>query len=212
MLVSRLSTSRPYFFALALVRAFSCTSAIAFPKVAKEKPKKTKKLLSELSDAVSVKKGAPLPKWDGGLSKPTAKREWRCICGAHGSEYSIGRSSSKVKSGPKSDSKSVYHAGVNSVQTLTRGTAGQAKRTRTRRKTSDEAVDVTPQSSCHTLLPCSRLIVVQRNPQKPDLIATWLVKSSRTRTVFHIACSSLGLDNSMRCVPWPEPTPLLRIL
>jgi len=72
----RLSTPRTYFFAFAFVRAFSHTSACAAKstKVSKEKPKKTKKLLSELSNAVSVKKGAPLPEWDGGL-KPAAKRE-----------------------------------------------------------------------------------------------------------------------------------------
>ena len=77
----RLSTPRTYFFAFAFVRAFSRTSVSATrsTKVAKEKPKKTKKLLSELSDAVSAKKGAPLPEWDGGLSKPAAKRGWKYI-------------------------------------------------------------------------------------------------------------------------------------
>lgn len=77
----RLSTPRTYFFAFAFVRAFSRTSASATrsTKVAKEKPKKTKKLLSELSDAVSVKKRAPLPEWDGGLSRSAAKREWKYI-------------------------------------------------------------------------------------------------------------------------------------
>ena len=197
----RLSTSRPYLFAFAFVRAFSRTSATTPPTVTKGNSKKTKKLLSELYDAVSVKKGAPLSKWDGGLSGLAAKkRECGCIPGAHDLEYSKGKPSRKVKSGPKSDSKGVYDPGVSSVQTLIR-TPGQVKRTRTRRKTSDEAVDEAPQSSGHTLLLCSRLIVVQRNPQKPDLIATWLVKSSRTWIVFHIACSSLGLGNSMRYVP-----------
>jgi len=71
----RLSTPRTYFFAFAFVRAFSRTSATTSPKGAKEKPKKTKKLLSELTDAVSGKKGAPLPEWDGGLSSLAAKRE-----------------------------------------------------------------------------------------------------------------------------------------
>jgi len=77
----------------------------------------------------------------------------------------------------------------------------QVKRTRSRRKTADEAVHEAPQSSGHIDLPCSRLIVVQRNPKKPDLIATWLVKSLRIWTVFHTACSSLELVNSMKCVP-----------
>jgi len=112
----RLSTPRPYFFAFAFVRAFSRTSATASPNVAKENPKKTKKLLSELSNAVSVKKGAPLSKWDGGLSGLAAKREWgRCIPGAHGSKYSIGKSSKKAKSSPKSESNGVYEASVSSV-------------------------------------------------------------------------------------------------
>jgi hypothetical protein len=77
----RPSTPRTYFFAFAFVRAFSrsSVSATRSTKVSKEKPKKTKKLLSELSNAVSVKKGAPLPEWDGGLSKPAAKREWKYI-------------------------------------------------------------------------------------------------------------------------------------
>jgi len=71
----RLSTPRTYFFAFAFVRAFSRTSATAATKVAKEKPKKTKKLLTELSNAVSIKTGTPLPQWDGGLSGLATKRK-----------------------------------------------------------------------------------------------------------------------------------------
>jgi hypothetical protein len=112
----RLSTQRTQFFAFAFVRAFGRTFAT---KVGRENSKKTKKLLSELSDAVSAKKSAPLPEWDGGLSKLAAKRELKCFPGALGTKYNPGRSSNKVNSGPKSDSKGVHDAGVRSVQTLT---------------------------------------------------------------------------------------------
>jgi hypothetical protein len=122
----RLSTPRAHFFTFAFVRAFGRTSAAPPTKVAKEKPKKTKKLLSELSDAVSAKKGAPLPKWDGGLSELAAKREGQCIPGASDTEHIIGRSSNKVKSGPTGGSNGEYDVGVRSVQILIRTSPGQA--------------------------------------------------------------------------------------